>query len=70
MGQEEIEVVIGSDGEVVLETHGIKGAACMKVMEAFVKALGKTRSVEQTAEYYEAESAVDVETHLEQEVRR
>lgn len=70
MSQEEIEITIGLDGEVNLETHGIKGAACKKVMEAFVRALGKLKSAQQTDEFFEAAIDVEVDAHLEQQQYR
>ncbi len=70
MSREELEITIGPDGEVNLETHGIKGAACNKVMEAFVRALGKLKSSQQTEEFFEAAIDVEVESHQDQKLRR
>jgi hypothetical protein len=70
MSGEEIEITIGPDGEVNLETHGIKGAACNKVMAAFVQALGKLKSAEQTEEFFEAAIDVEVESQLDQKLHR
>ncbi len=70
MSREEIEITIGPDGEVNLETHGIKGAACNAVMEAFVQALGKLKSARQTEEFFEASIDVEVDTRLDQKLRR
>ncbi len=70
MSGEEIEITIGADGEVNLETHGIKGAACKKVMEAFVRALGKLKSAQQTDEFFEAAVDGEVEAHVDQKQYR
>lgn len=70
MSREEIEITIGADGEVNLETHGIKGAACNRVMEAFVRALGKLKTAQQTDEFFEAAVDVEVDSHLDQKQRR
>jgi hypothetical protein len=70
MQERELEISIGPNGEVNLATHGIKGAACNRLMEAFVQALGKLKHAEQTAEFYETTIDVEVEEHLGSRVRR
>ncbi len=54
MPQEEVEIEIARDGKVTVRTLGIKGARCLDVAELFVQLLGREKSRELTAEYYEA----------------
>ncbi|MBI5067948.1 MAG: DUF2997 domain-containing protein [Deltaproteobacteria bacterium] len=49
----EIEVVIGPDGNVSFETHGLKGQACLAETTGLEKALGKVVRREKTGEYYQ-----------------
>ncbi|HET6924041.1 MAG TPA: DUF2997 domain-containing protein [Anaeromyxobacteraceae bacterium] len=54
----EIVVTIAPDGTVKLETHGLKGQACLAETEAVEKALGAVKSRTRTAEWYQTETAV------------
>ena len=49
----EMSAELRTDGNVNLETHGIKGPACTKLMEPMIQALGSVRTHENTPEYYE-----------------
>ena len=49
----EIEVVIGPDGNVSFETHGLKGQGCLAETSGLEKALGKVVRREKTREYYQ-----------------
>jgi uncharacterized protein GlcG (DUF336 family) len=49
----EIEVTITPDGQVKLETHGLKGASCLAETEALEKALGKVVGRRKTSEFYQ-----------------
>ena len=53
----EIAVTIAPDGTVTLETHGLKGQACVAETEAVEKALGTVRSRTRTAEWYQQATA-------------
>jgi hypothetical protein len=48
----ELEIVIGADGTVRIETRGLRGTACLTETEALEKALGKVLKREKTSEYY------------------
>ena len=53
----EIEVIIGPDGEVRLETRGLRGQACVDETKDLLPALGsRIRSREKTREYYQQET--------------
>jgi hypothetical protein len=52
----EIEVVINPDGEVRLETRGLRGQACITETKDLLPALGKVKSREKTREYYQQET--------------
>lgn len=52
----EMSAELKTDGNVNLETHGIKGSACTKLMEPMIQALGSVRVREKTPEYYERAS--------------
>ncbi|HEY7724168.1 MAG TPA: DUF2997 domain-containing protein [Anaeromyxobacteraceae bacterium] len=49
----EIEVVIGADGTVRLETRGLKGPECLAETTGLEKALGRVVRRERTSEYYQ-----------------
>lgn len=53
----QIEVEIGLDGKVKLETHGFKGQSCFAETASIEKALGKVVEREKSSEYYQKESA-------------
>ena len=49
----EIELVFTPEGEVRIETHGLKGKTCMAETESLEKALGTVKSRTKTSEYYQ-----------------
>lgn len=49
----EIEVVIGPDGAVRLETRGLKGQSCLAETQALEKALGRVVRREKTREFWQ-----------------
>jgi hypothetical protein len=51
----EIEVEIGSNGDVKVHVKGVKGKACLDYVEIFQKILGPLKEKSLTSEYYEAE---------------
>lgn len=54
----EIELTFGPDGEVRLETHGLKGQSCLAETEALERALGRVTRRTRTAEFYQQPTAV------------
>lgn len=55
--KQEIEIIISPDGEVKLEVKGIKGPACLPQLKQVADQIGKTKSQNFTAEYYEKPSS-------------
>jgi hypothetical protein len=53
----EIEITIRPDGEVLLETRGLKGEACLEETKALEGSLGRVRSRTKTGEWYQRASA-------------
>jgi len=51
----DLEIVIDKNGQVQVETLGIKGARCMEVKREFARFLGRILSEEKTGEFYEVE---------------
>jgi len=49
----EIELVFTPEGEVRLETRGLKGKTCMEETEALEKALGSVEKRTRTSEFYQ-----------------
>ena len=49
----EIELVFTPEGEVRLETRGLKGKTCVEETEALERALGAVKQREKTSEYYQ-----------------
>jgi hypothetical protein len=53
----EIELVFTPDGQVRLETRGLKGKTCLEETEALEKALGTVESRTRTSEFYQQMAA-------------
>ncbi len=68
MNDEEIEIVSGADGKVVVRTIGIKGPRCLDVAEAIAQIVGREESRRLTEEYHEA--GIQAHAQVEQRVRR
>jgi hypothetical protein len=49
----EIEVTLTPDGQVKLETRGLKGQSCMDEIEALERQLGKVVRRRKTSEFYQ-----------------
>jgi hypothetical protein len=49
----EIELVFTPDGQVRLETRGLKGKTCLTETEALEKAIGTVESRTRTSEFYQ-----------------
>lgn len=54
----EIELLFTPDGQVRLETRGLKGKTCVTETEALEKALGKVEARTKTSEYYQQSAPV------------
>jgi len=54
----EIELTFTPDGDVLLETHGLKGQSCIAETESLERALGKVRTRARTAEFYRQATGV------------
>ncbi len=54
----EIELHFTPDGQVRLETRGLKGKTCVTETEALEKALGRVEARTKTSEYYQQPAAV------------
>lgn len=52
----ELRVTIGPDGTVRIETHGLKGQACLAETKDLETALGAVSSREKTREFYMEEA--------------
>jgi hypothetical protein len=70
MSAEELEVVIGPDGELQVLTRGIKGKKCMDYIRQLAQALGRVKESRPTEEYYEAEVVAEGDIEQHQWVRR
>jgi hypothetical protein len=51
----ELEITIAPDGTVRVETHGLKGQACLAETKALEEALGTVTHREKTREFYLAD---------------
>ncbi len=49
----EIELLFTPDGEVRLETRGLKGKTCLAETESLERALGTVKERQKTSEYYQ-----------------
>jgi Protein of unknown function (DUF2997) len=68
MDHEELEIEIGAGGKVTVRTIGIKGTRCLDIAEAVARIVGREESRQLTDEYYEND--LQIQTHVEQKVRR
>jgi hypothetical protein len=68
MDHEELEIEIGAEGKVTVRTIGIKGTRCLDIAEAVARIIGREESRQLTDEYYEND--LQIQTHVEQKVRR
>jgi Protein of unknown function (DUF2997) len=68
MDHEELEIEIGAEGKVTVRTIGIKGTRCLDIAEAVARIVGREESRQLTDEYYEND--LQIQTHVEQKVRR
>jgi hypothetical protein len=53
----EIELLFTPDGEVRLQTRGLKGKDCLTETEALEKALGTVTERQKTSEFYQQPAA-------------
>lgn len=52
----ELEITIGTEGEVQIATHGLKGQACLAETKDLESALGRVKKREKTREFYMQEA--------------
>jgi hypothetical protein len=64
MPQREFEISIEPDGSVQLHIDGYKGKSCLDAVKLFEQMVGKVKSQEATAAFYEPDE--DVKYHVEQ----
>ena len=57
MGEEIINIEIGENGEVFIETNGIKGPACIDEVEKLLKELVFVTDMNKSDEYFMENSA-------------
>lgn len=63
--KEEIEIVVGKDGDVHVQSHGIKGKKCLEYIKILEKTVGKVKEQVFTSEYYEPEPEVEIKPRIE-----
>ena len=70
MESHELEIEIGPDSKVRLRTSGVKGPSCLEYAKLVEALVGKIQSTELTAEYYEPDSKVTIDSPIRQKQRR
>lgn len=63
MQQPEFEIEIRPNGEVKVLVKGVSGQQCMSYADLLVEIVGKEKSRERTAEYYEQDTGVRIQAH-------
>ncbi len=63
MDQAEFEIEIRPNGEVKVHVKGVSGQQCMSYADLLVEIIGKEKSRERTAEYYDQDAAVRIQAH-------
>jgi hypothetical protein len=56
---QEIKIIIGKSGKVVLDVNGIKGSGCKELTKKLEKALGSAESTKAKSEMYEQTQTVE-----------
>lgn len=51
-GKERVEILYGPEGQIVVETFGVKGTACKEKSKFLEDALGKTVDVKKKIEWH------------------
>ncbi len=69
METHELEIEIGKDGKVRVRTAGAKGKSCLEYVRFLEQVIGKVQSQELTAEYYEPDSNVKIDSPIRQQQR-
>ena len=54
----EFDIEVRPDGMIRIQTHGVKGPACIEYVKLFEQIMGATGDVERTGEYYEPPTQV------------
>ena len=70
MATEELEIVVGPNGEIEMTTRGTRGHRCMELLRLLENALGKAREVKHTHEFYETDAEHEAAAQLDQHVKR
>jgi hypothetical protein len=58
----ELELFISEEGELKVHIKGIKGPACLKILENIAKKIGEEKERSLTSEYYEKIEGKDLGT--------
>lgn len=66
MEAHDLEIVIGKDGKVRVKTSGAKGKSCLEYIKLVERIVGKAESKEMTAEFYEPDSQVQIDSAQQQ----
>ncbi len=53
--RKELEIIVSTDGDVQIITHGFKGDECLQAVKPFEREVGIVNRREMTSEYYERE---------------
>ncbi len=61
--RQKMEITIGPDGEVSIKVLCVPGPSCERVSAALEESLGRVKSREKTAEYYQEELETTEVTH-------
>lgn len=61
--RKELEITIYPDGDVKIETIGIRGEACLQEVLPIQEVLGHVKERKLKGEFYEQETEVEIEGH-------
>lgn len=70
MRSRELSIEISPDGKVRAETHGMKGASCLKLAELLEAIVGRMESLAAKAESFEPENEVAIAAGVGQRAGR
>ena len=70
MESHELEIEIGKDGRVRVKTAGAKGKSCLEYIRLVEQIVGPSQSRELTAEFYEPDSQVRIDTVRKQDLHQ
>ena len=66
MAKKQVRIVIGKDGSIRSETHGVKGKECLDLLEKLLGEMMVVANPDLKAAYYEKDDTVQIDDQEQQ----